>query len=163
MEELKKMITGAIQEEGVSIFDANRLLILPAFEEMHIHIDKTYYSGPWKACMPAESIFTRFHEEEEILPKQLATAQDRAENMLALLLQNGATNIRTHCNVDPIIGLGNLEATLAALETYKKQVSGRIVAFPQHGLLRSNSVQLVKRCDAYGCASSRWSGSSYSG
>ena len=39
--------------------------------------------------------------------------------MLALLLRNGATNIRTHCNVDPIIGLGNLEATLAALETYK--------------------------------------------
>ena len=64
--------------------------------------------------------------------------------MLELLLQNGATNIRTHCNVDPIIGLGNLEATLAALETYKNRVSSRIVAFPQHGLLRSNSVQLVK-------------------
>ena len=64
--------------------------------------------------------------------------------MLELLLQNGATNIRTHCNVDPIIGLGNLEATLAALETYKNRVFSRIVAFPQHGLLRSNSVQLVK-------------------
>ena len=64
--------------------------------------------------------------------------------MLELLLQNGATNIRTHCNVDPIIGLGNLEATLAALETYKNRVSSRIVAFPQHGLLRSDSVQLVK-------------------
>ena len=141
---IKKIMTGAVQEERISIFDANRLLILPAFEEMHIHIDKTYYGGPWKASMPAESIFTRFNEEEEILPKQLATAQDRAENMLALLLQNGATNIRTHCNVDPIIGLGNLEATLAALETYKNQVSSRIVAFPQHGLLRSDSVQLVK-------------------
>lgn len=141
---IKKIIAGAVQEEGVLILDANGLLILPAFEEMHIHIDKTYYSGPWKACMPAESIFTRFKEEEKILPKQLATAQDRAENMLALLLRNGATNIRTHCNVDPIIGLGNLEATLAALKTYKNQVSGRIVAFPQHGLLRSNSVQLVK-------------------
>lgn len=114
-----KIIAGAVQEEGVLILDANGLLILPAFEEMHIHIDKTYYSGPWKACMPAESIFTRFKEEEKILPKQLAAAQDRAENMLALLLRNGATNIRTHCNVDPIIGLGNLEATLAALKTYK--------------------------------------------
>ena len=54
----------AVQEEGIN-FDANRLLILPAFEEMHIHIDKTYYSGPWKACMPAENIFTRFNEEEK--------------------------------------------------------------------------------------------------
>ncbi|MCW9131665.1 amidohydrolase family protein [Bacillus paramycoides] len=141
---IKKIISGIVQEEGTLTFDANRLLVLPAFEEMHIHIDKTYYSGLWKACMPAENIFTRFNEEETILPKQLATAQHRAENMLELLLRNGATNIRTHCNVDPIIGLRNLEATLAALETYKDRLSGRIVAFPQHGLLRSNSVQLVK-------------------
>ncbi|HHY0834536.1 TPA: amidohydrolase family protein [Bacillus thuringiensis] len=141
---IKKIIKGIIQEEDIVTFDAKHLLMLPAFKEMHIHIDKTYYSGPWKACMPAESIFTRFNEEEKILPKQLATAQNRAKNMLELLLQNGATNIRTHCNVDPIIGLGNLEATLAALETYKNRVSSRIVAFPQHGLLRSDSVQLVK-------------------
>ncbi|PFM65071.1 deaminase [Bacillus cereus] len=141
---IKKIISGIVQEEGTLIFDANRLLVLPAFEEMHIHIDKTYYGGPWKACMPAENIFTRFNEEETILPKQLATAQHRAENMLELLLRNGATNIRTHCNVDPIIGLRNLEATLSALETYKDRLSGRMVAFPQHGLLRSNSVQLVK-------------------
>ncbi|MFK4465524.1 amidohydrolase family protein [Bacillus sp. RC252] len=140
----KRIISGIAQEEGTLTFDANRLLVLPAFEEMHIHIDKTYYSGPWKACMPAENIFTRFNEEKTILPKQLATAQDRAENMLELLLRNGATNIRTHCNVDPVIGLRNLEATLAALGTYKDRLSGRIVAFPQHGLLRSNSVQLVK-------------------
>ncbi|MET7018815.1 amidohydrolase family protein [Bacillus mycoides] len=141
---IKRIISGIVQEEGTLTFDANRLLVLPAFEEMHIHIDKTYYSGPWKACMPAENIFTRFNEEKTILPKQLATAQDRAENMLELLLRNGATNIRTHCNVDPVIGLRNLEATLAALGTYKDRLSGRIVAFPQHGLLRSNSMQLVK-------------------
>lgn len=141
---IKRIIAGIAQEEGTLTFDANRLLVLPAFEEMHIHIDKTYYSGPWKACMPAENIFTRFNEEKTILPKQLATAQDRAENMLELLLRNGATNIRTHCNVDPVIGLRNLEATLAALGTYKDRLSGRIVAFPQHGLLRSNSMQLVK-------------------
>ncbi|MFB5251024.1 amidohydrolase family protein [Bacillus mycoides] len=141
---IKRIISGIVHEEGTLTFDANRLLVLPAFEEMHIHIDKTYYSGPWKACMPAENIFTRFNEEKTILPKQLATAQHRAENMLELLLRNGSTNIRTHCNVDPIIGLGNLEATLAALETYKDRLSVRIVAFPQHGLLRSNSVQLVK-------------------
>lgn len=141
---IKRIIAGIAQEERTLTFDANRLLVLPAFEEMHIHIDKTYYSGPWKACMPAENIFTRFNEEKTILPKQLATAQDRAENMLELLLRNGATNIRTHCNVDPVIGLRNLEATLAALGTYKDRLSGRIVAFPQHGLLRSNSMQLVK-------------------
>ena len=60
-----KIIKGIVQEEDIVTFDAKHLLMLPAFKEMHIHIDKTYYSGPWKACMPAESIFTRFNEEEK--------------------------------------------------------------------------------------------------
>ena len=51
-----KIIKGIVQEEDIVTFDAKNLLMLPAFKEMHIHIDKTYYSGPWKACMPAESI-----------------------------------------------------------------------------------------------------------
>lgn len=46
--------------------------------------------------------------------------------MLQLLLENGATNIRTHCNIDPVIGLGNLEATIAALETYKDKLSAKL-------------------------------------
>ena len=60
-----KIIKGIVQEEDIVTFDAKNLLMLPAFKEMHIHIDKTYYSGPWKVCMPAESIFTRFNEEEK--------------------------------------------------------------------------------------------------
>ena len=39
-------------------FDANRLLILPAFEEMHIHIDKTYYSGPGKLVCQQKVFYT---------------------------------------------------------------------------------------------------------
>ncbi|HHP5604135.1 TPA: amidohydrolase family protein [Bacillus paranthracis] len=141
---ITNILPGIVSEQDGEVVNANGLLALPAFEEMHIHIDKTYYSGPWKACTPVKSIFTRIHEEQTILPKQLETAKSRAEKMLQLLLENGATNIRTHCNIDPVIGLGNLEATIAALETYKDKLSAKIVAFPQHGLLRSNSVGLVK-------------------
>ncbi|UHA74879.1 amidohydrolase family protein [Paenibacillus sp. 481] len=132
------------QQEGVPHFDAQGLLMLPAFKEMHIHIDKTYYGGPWKAVRPAASIFDRFAEERELLPKQVPTARHRAEKMLELMLGYGATHIRTHCNVDPIIGLQNMEATLQALDTYAGKLSAEIVAFPQHGLLLSDSVQRVR-------------------
>src|SRR5690606_3601737 len=43
-----------------------------------------------------------------------------------------------------IIGLKNLEATLRVVERYKHKASVEIVAFPQHGLLRSDSVSLVR-------------------
>lgn len=124
--------------------DANNLLLLPAFRDMHIHIDKTYYGGPWKACTPFESIFTRLKEEEELLPRLLPTAQERAKKILALLQGHGATHIRTHCNVDPFIGLKNLEATLQAFESYSGKLSYEIVAFPQHGLLRGKVVESVR-------------------
>lgn len=125
--------------------DAKQKLLLPSLRDMHIHIDKTYYGGPWKACTPiTNGIFTRLEEEKELLPKLLPTAQERAEKMIELYLKNGHTHIRTHCNVDPVIGLKNLEATVNALKKYEDVLTYDIVAFPQHGLLRSGSVQLIR-------------------
>lgn len=129
---------------GASVIDAKEALLLPGFRDMHIHIDKTFYSGPWKAPTKPVNIFKRISEELSLLPKQLPYVQERAEAMLALFLSNGATEIRSHCNIDPSIGLGNLEGTLAAISNYKNRMDCKIVAFPQHGLLRSNMVSTVR-------------------
>lgn len=132
-------------DSNESQLDAKQKLLLPSLRDMHIHIDKTYYGGPWKACTPiTNGIFTRLEEEKELLPKLLPTAQERAEKMIELYLKNGHTHIRTHCNVDPVIGLKNLEATVNALKKYEDVLTYDIVAFPQHGLLRSGSVQLIR-------------------
>jgi len=136
--------------DGLPSRDAGGLLLLPAFKEMHIHIDKTYYSGPWKAVKPVAGIFGRIEEERELLPKLLPTARQRAEHMLAMLLGFGSTHVRTHCNVDPVVGLRNLEATMHALQTYSGKLSSEVVAFPQHGLLRSDAVQLVREAMRHG-------------
>ncbi|MCQ6557300.1 amidohydrolase family protein [Paenibacillus mendelii] len=124
--------------------DSKEWLMLPSFKEMHIHIDKTYYGGPWKAVRRTGGIFGRIAEERELLPKLLPTAQHRAEGILATLLAFGSTHVRTHCNIDPVIGLSNLEATMRALEHYSDKLSYEVVAFPQHGLLRSNVAPLVR-------------------
>jgi cytosine/adenosine deaminase-related metal-dependent hydrolase len=138
-------ITQTAPDATENQFDAEQQLLLPSLRDMHIHIDKTYYGGPWKACTPiTKGIFTRLEEEKELLPKLLPTAQERAEKMIELYLKNGHTHIRTHCNVDPVIGLGNLEATVNALKKYEDVLTYEIVAFPQHGLLRSDSVSLIR-------------------
>lgn len=138
-------ITNIKPEKDKKQIDANCMLLLPSLRDMHIHIDKTYYGGPWKACTPiTNGIFTRLEEEKELLPKLLPTAQERAEKMIELFLENGHTHIRTHCNVDPVIGLKNLEATVNALKKYEDVLTYDIVAFPQHGLLKSDSVQLIR-------------------
>ncbi|MGZ9584951.1 amidohydrolase family protein [Paenibacillus marinisediminis] len=145
-------MSGPLRTE-LPIIDGHGRLLLPSFREMHIHLDKTYYGGPWKAVRPAaRGIFSRLKEEEELLPKQLPVARERAEKLLELIQRNGATHVRTHCNIDPYAGLGNLEATLRALEAYRGKLSWEIVAFPQHGLLRSDSVSLVREAMRYGAS-----------
>ncbi|MGG0656942.1 amidohydrolase family protein [Rummeliibacillus pycnus] len=132
-------------ETNFPVKDAKNYLMLPSFRDMHVHLDKTYYGGLWKApSIPTKGIITRLEEEEVLLPKLLPVATERAEKLLNLLTSKGSTRIRAHCNVDPVIGLKNLEATLRAVEAYKEKAFVEIVAFPQHGLLRSDSVQLVR-------------------
>lgn len=135
---------------GEARWDADGLLMLPAFREMHIHLDKTYYGGPWQAVLPAPNRFFRIEQERELLPRQLPVARERAKKLLHLLQSNGATHVRTHCNIDPVIGLKNLEATKEALEAFAGKLSWEIVAFPQHGLLRSDSVGLVREALKHG-------------
>ncbi|WP_409342342.1 amidohydrolase [Paenibacillus sp. MBLB4367] len=132
-------------ESGIEQLDAKGLLLLPPFKEMHIHIDKTYYSGPWKAVRPAtKGIFTRIEEEKELLPKLLPTAADRAARMLELLLSHGSTHVRTHCNVDRAIGLKHVEMLQEVFASFEGRLTHEIVAFPQHGLLLSDAAPLIR-------------------
>lgn len=128
----------------IDCFDAKGMLLLPAFKEMHIHLDKTYYGGPWKAGANRKTIFDMIALEEELLPELLTTAQERAEKLIHLILSYGSTYVRSHCNIDQTIGLKNLEKLKATLGNYSDKLSYEIVAFPQHGLLRSNVEGLLR-------------------
>lgn len=130
--------------KDIDLFDAKGMLLLPSFREMHIHLDKTYYGGPWKAVANRASIFDMISLEQKLLPELLPTAQDRAEKLIELILGYGSTFVRSHCNIDPVVGLKNLENLNYALEKYKDKISFEVVAFPQHGLLRSNVEGLLR-------------------
>ncbi|MED1723400.1 hypothetical protein [Brevibacillus parabrevis] len=54
--------------QAASYWDAEGLLMLPSFREMHIHLDKTFYGGPWQAVIPAPNRFFRIQQEQELLP-----------------------------------------------------------------------------------------------
>jgi cytosine/adenosine deaminase-related metal-dependent hydrolase len=139
--EIEKNIDSTVYD----VIEANGKLLMPSFREMHIHVDKTYFSGPWKACKPiTKGILTRIEEEQELLPAQLPFALNRAENMIQWLISQGHTHIRSHCNVDPQIGTKHIEITKEAFKKFEDQVTYDIVAFPQHGLLLSKVEPLMR-------------------
>lgn len=119
-------------------------LALPAFKEMHNHLDKTYLSLPWKACRKVNNLKERLDYEALELQQLTGTGVQRASTMIEKIIANGVNHIRTHINIDPYIGLKNLEATLEALDHYKDYITADVIAFPQHGLLRDNVPQLMR-------------------
>ncbi|KML40269.1 amidohydrolase [Cytobacillus firmus] len=124
--------------------DGRGFLALPSFKEMHNHLDKTYLSLDWKACRPVKNLEERLRYEAMELEELAPTSKQRASKMIELLLSKGSTHIRTHVNIDPYIGLKNLEGVREALEDYSDKLTYEIVAFPQHGLLREHVIPLMK-------------------
>lgn len=132
--------------------DVKQLLILPSFIEKHCHLDKTIMGDRWRAVTPVNSIFERLEMEKEVLPSLSTTTQERAENLLETFLKAGATHIRTHVDIYPEIGLQNLEDIQKVLQTFDGKLSYEIVAFPQHGLLRTQSGNLVREAIRQGAS-----------
>ena len=132
--------------DGLPQYQASGQLMLPAMRDMHIHLDKTFYGGPWQAPRPRQgkTIMDMIALEEKLIPQLLPTSQQRAEGLIALLQSKGTTLARSHCNIDPVSGLTSLEHLQRALENHRADFSCEIVAFPQHGLLHSNVDALMR-------------------
>ncbi|GGG13697.1 amidohydrolase [Pontibacter amylolyticus] len=125
--------------------DAKGLLLLPAFKDMHIHLDKTFYGGPWQARRKKNrTVEDMIAYEQQILPKMLSSSTGRAEKIIELLQTHGANFARSHVNIEPTSKLDSLKNLQRALENKKDSFAAELVAFPQHGILRSKSQHLMR-------------------
>ncbi|EPA3872729.1 amidohydrolase family protein [Escherichia coli] len=127
-------------------YDAGGKLMLPTTRDMHIHLDKTFYGGPWRSLnRPAgTTIQDMIKLEQKMLPELQPYTQERAEKLIDLLQSKGTTIARSHCNIEPVSGLKNLQNLQAVLARRQAGFECEIVAFPQHGLLLSKSEPLMR-------------------
>lgn len=132
-------------DAAADAIDCKGLLLLPAFKDMHVHIDKTLYGLPWKALAPKpRKVTDMIAYEQAIIPSLLETSTKRAEMLIDLLQKQGTTFARTHFNVDSTSGLRSLANLQKALDHKKERFQAELVAFPQHGLYYTDSAALMK-------------------
>ncbi|SDD55759.1 amidohydrolase [Niabella drilacis] len=125
--------------------DAKGLLALPAFKEMHIHLDKTYYGDKWKATGKRQGgVKGMIALEQQIIPELLKNSTYKAEKLIELLQSNGSNIARSHVNIEPTSKLDSLKHLQKALENKKDSFEAELVAFPQHGLYYTDSTGLMK-------------------
>ncbi len=133
---------GVIQaiEPGLSAdgreLDVDGRLVAPGFIETHIHLDKS--------CILDRCTSEKGDLDEAIeqvaQAKKAFTAEDcheRAKRTLEKCLLHGTTHMRTHLEVDPVIGHRGLDGVLPLIEEYKWAIDLEICVFPQEGLLNN--------------------------
>jgi len=126
-----------------SLFSAENQLLLPSLVDSHVHLDKLKMGEPWTPIKPAKSIVERFEQEIPDLEQLPSSIEDRANKMLKIEQTHGVSTVRSHVDVEPMTGLRHFNAIKQVQQTSSLNIE--IVVFPQHGLLRSQSLSLVEQ------------------
>ncbi len=142
---VKKLSPASTYPMAFNEINGQDLLLLPSIRESHCHFDKVKLGRPWKPVSTVSSLMERVNLEAKDLEKLSNTFEDRMEKLINIEVNNGVTHFRSHIDIYPEIGLKRLERVQMFLENYKDIFSYELVAFPQKGLLNSNSYANLKR------------------
>jgi cytosine deaminase len=127
---------GAGAAEGVSpATDCAGKLLLPAYIDAHVHLDKVLIRGELREHDGTlGGAIGAIHERKRRYTVADVAARARAviERSVAL----GTTRLRSHVDVDTIGGLVPLEGVMAAAKACADIAEVSTIAFPQEGLLR---------------------------
>ncbi|QJB37261.1 amidohydrolase family protein [Chitinophaga oryzae] len=129
----------------INAIDAKGWLMLPAFKDMHAHLDKMLYGLPWQAVSSKrKTVKDQIAYEQKMIPEWLKTSVERAEKLIGFLQSNGTHYIRSHFNIDPTSGFDSLKHLETALKNKEKTAGAELVAFPQHGIFYTDTAPLLK-------------------
>jgi cytosine deaminase len=115
--------------------DLKGWLLLPAFVEGHVHLDKTHWGAARLPHVAGRSVRERIAVERAARHRMALPIEARASALVRTLIANGATRARSHVDIDNDIGLANLESVLKVREVYRDWIDIQLVAFPQSGVV----------------------------
>jgi len=124
---------GAIHPDNERI-DLEGALLLPAFVDGHIHLDKTHWGAPRLPHVEGRSVRERIAAERVQRHRVALPIEARASALIRTLIANGTTKARSHVDIDNDVGLANLEAVLKVREAFRDWIDIQLVAFPQSGV-----------------------------
>ena len=121
--------------EGEEI-DVGGRLVSPGFIETHIHLDKSCLLDRCKSVEGTleEAISEVAKAKQNFQPEEV---RERAIRTLEKCILQGTTHMRTHLEVDPVVGLRSLEGIQPLIDEYKWAIDLEICVFPQEGLLNN--------------------------
>jgi cytosine deaminase len=133
------------------VLDIGGRLVSPGFIETHIHLDKSCILDRCQAQRGdlEEAIAEVARAKKDFTPEDV---YQRARRTLEKCIAQGTTHMRTHLEVDPVIGLRGFEGIKALIEDYRWAIDIEICVFPQEGLLNNPGTEELMRAAMRGGA-----------
>lgn len=133
-----------VEESGEEEIDAMGRLASPGFVDAHMHLDKALLG------QETPNISGTLREAIKIMGRKKSeftvdAVKERAGRVVEMAVRNGTTAIRTHVDVDPMVGQTGLMALLQVREEYSDLADIQIVAFPQEGITNVEGAEELLR------------------
>jgi cytosine deaminase len=138
------LAVGIADRPARETIDAAGRLVTPGLVEAHIHLDKALLADRVTATAGTLEEAIRLTGEA----KRRFTVDDvraRARRVLDLAVRAGTTAMRTHVEVDPIVGLTGMEAVLPLREEYAPSLDLQVCAFAQEGIVQAPGTEGLLR------------------
>ncbi|MFJ9059511.1 amidohydrolase family protein [Streptomyces sp. NPDC102409] len=130
---------------GAKVVDGGGRIALPSLVDAHIHPDKTTWGGSWVSRRPASGIADYVEQDVELFHSQHRPVGERAYGLMTHAVSRGTRAMRAHADVAPAYGLAGVEGLADARRRLRHALDVQIVAFPQHGVIRTpGTVELLE-------------------
>jgi len=123
---------------------ASGRLAIPGLVDSHFHLDKALLSArtPSKEGTLQEALRITGEAKKAFTVEDIAA---RARRALEMAIRHGTTAMRTHVEVDPVVGLMGMEAILALQREYAWAIDLQICVFPQEGIFQAPGTEGLMR------------------
>ena len=125
----------ATAARDAEVIDVSGRLVLPGLVEAHCHLDKTLYGGCWVPHSAGDTLGARIANERLRRGELGLPNVDHITALLERMVAAGTTHVRSHTDIDPVMGLAGVEAVRDATERLAGRITVELVAFPQSGVL----------------------------
>ena len=117
-------------------------VVTPGLVEAHIHLDKALLADrtPGAEGTLAEAIRVTGDAKRRFT---VADIRARARAVLDMAVSHGTTSMRSHVEVDPLVGLKGLEALLPLREEYRPALDLQLCAFAQEGIVQAPGTEAL--------------------
>ncbi|MFD3607851.1 amidohydrolase [Streptomyces atroolivaceus] len=122
---------------GARVVDGGGRIALPSLVDAHIHPDKTTWGGRWVSRRPADGIADYVAQDVELFHSQRRPVAERAYGLMTHAVARGTRAMRAHADVAPAYDLAGVEGLAEARGRLRHALDVQIVAFPQHGVIRT--------------------------